>query len=435
MTQVHQNATLEVHQQAHPSAPPSALTGARQLTVIDGESLLALDVEPPRFIVANLIPTGLHLLAGSPKIGKSWLALWLCHQVSSGGKVWEFDTQKCGTLYISLEDTLDRLHLRLSRIADNGSKDTLFATAADNLSTGLLEQLEAFVATYPDTGLIVIDTFQRIRDGESESTYASDYREVVKIKALADKHKIAVMLIHHLRKAPDSDPFNMVSGSTGIIGAVDSIYVLEKQKRVENAAILHITGRDIEDLQIKLSFERDPPVWKFVEYGSGEKKGVDPITPALCGFMAGRTRFVGTASELFAALCGGGFGGASANDGVHNSSENDNENGNESDNDSKTALKSSGITPNNLSRKIKEHLLTLEKSHNIKASFERKNTARLIILEKVTNDSGFAGVDASLGDGDGGDGRVSGGAEYDSNADEGVSRETPSLVMYGQQSL
>ena len=191
----------------------------KQLSVIDGASLLALDVDPPRFIVARFLPVGLHLLAGSPKIGKSWMALWFCNQVSTGEKIWEFDTQKCGTLYISLEDTLDRLHLRLSRIADSGSKDTLFATNAGNLATGLIEQLEGFIKVYPDTGLIVIDTFQRIRDCESESTYANDYREIVKIKALADRHKIAVLLIHHLRKAPDSDPFNMVSGSTGIIGA------------------------------------------------------------------------------------------------------------------------------------------------------------------------------------------------------------------------
>jgi len=372
MTKEMQNAVIQSQ------SSQNLVTHPKQLTVIDGATLLALDIEPPRFIVANLIPAGLHLLAGSPKIGKSWLALWLCHQVSLGGKVWEFDTQKCGTLYISLEDTFDRLHLRLSRIADCSSEDTLFATAADNLTTGLLEQLESFIKAYPDTGLIVIDTFQRIRDGDSESTYANDYREVVKIKALADKHKIAVLLIHHLRKAPDSDPFNMVSGSTGIIGAVDSIYVLEKQRREENAAILHVTGRDIEDLQIKLVFERDPPVWKFVEYGNRVQKDVDPIIPAICTFMTERNNFVGTASQLYDALCNGS--------------------NNDDDNDSKVSLKEKGITANSLSRRIKEHLLTLEKSYNIKASFERKNTARLIILEKVTDDSSFAGVGLSRDD-------------------------------------
>jgi len=364
---------------------------SKTLSVIDGASLLALDVEPPQFIVARLIPAGLHLLAGSPKIGKSWLALWLCNQISSGGKVWEFDTQKCGTLYISLEDTIDRLHLRLSRITEHGSKDILFATTADNLTSGLIEQLESFIREYPDTGLIVIDTFQRIRDGDTESTYANDYREVVKVKALADKHKIAILLIHHLRKAQDSDPFNMVSGSTGIIGAVDSIYVLEKQKRIENGAILHVTGRDIEDMQIKLEFDRDPPVWKFTGYGNKAQKGTDPIITALCGFMADRCEFTGTAGELFAAIC-----------------------------DSKADSKESGITPNNLTRRIKEHLLTLEKSHNIKALFNRTNTARLITLSKVTSDSVFTTQLPSPWD-------------CDSNANIGVSPKMPSPVTDSEE--
>jgi len=225
---------------------------SKSLSVIDGEKLLALEIEPPRFIVEKLIPTGLHLLAGSPKIGKSWLSLWLCNQVSRGEKVWEFDT----------------------------------ATSADNLSDGLIVQLESFVRSYPDTGLIVVDTLQRIRDEERESTYANDYREIRKIKGLADEFNIAMLLVHHLRKAPDSDPFNMVSGSTGIIGAVDTIFVLEKQKRVDNAAVLHVTGRDVEDMQIKLEFEKDPPVWKFTGYGDGRVVGGDQIIKVLTAFMS-----------------------------------------------------------------------------------------------------------------------------------------------------
>jgi len=89
--------------------------------------------------------------------------------IRQAAKVWEFDTQKCGTLYISLGDTIDRLWLRLSRITESGLKDTLFTTSANNLTTGLIEQLEAFMTDYPDTGLIVIDTFQRIRDNKTKA--------------------------------------------------------------------------------------------------------------------------------------------------------------------------------------------------------------------------------------------------------------------------
>ncbi len=113
----------------------------------------------------------------------------------------------------------------------------------------MIGQLEKFMIEHTDTGLIVIDTLQRVRGMVSteKNAYANDYHEIGLLKAFADKYKIAVLLIHHVRKMPDSDPFNMVSGSVGIIGAVDSMYVLEKDKRTENKAILHVTGRDIED--------------------------------------------------------------------------------------------------------------------------------------------------------------------------------------------
>ena len=254
----------------------------KTLSVIDGKSLLALDVEPAKFIISSLMPTGLHMLAGSPKIGKSWLALWLCDQIAKGEKVWDFDTLKCATLYLALEDTVDRLNIRLSRITENGSEKSYFATEAENLAGALTAQLERFMADYPDTGLVVIDTFQRIRDiSNDKSSYASDYQEINKIKAVADKHKIAILLVHHLRKMPDSDPINMVSGSTGIIGAVDSVYVLEKDKRTDNTAKLHVTGRDIMDMQLLLELDRNTAIWRFVSdltnAGSPHNNNIDVI--------------------------------------------------------------------------------------------------------------------------------------------------------------
>ena len=318
-----------------------------KLTVIDGKALLSLEVDPPKFIISRFLPAGLHMLAGSPKIGKSWLALWLCHQVSKGAAVWDFETRQCGALYLSLEDTLDRLHFRLSRITEDGSEQSYFATNADSLSGALITQLDTFMRDYPDTGLIVIDTFQRIRDSVNDkNAYAGDYEEIGKIKTVADRHKIAILLVHHLRKMPDSDPFNMVSGSTGIIGAVDSLYVLEKDNRTDNKARLHVTGRDIEDMQIFLEFDRAASVWRFVSFLSGDTKG-DALTTALIAFLDGHGSFTGTATELL------------------------------------NELKDYGVTdlaPNALTRTLKEQALTLEKRHGVMASFSRSNKARLIHL-------------------------------------------------------
>lgn len=182
----------------------------KALSVIDGKSLLALDIEPPKFIIARFMPVGLHILSGSAKVGKSWLSLWLCQQVSTGQNAWEFETLKCGTLYLALEDTIDRLHFRLSHITGDSSEQSFFAAEAENLSGSLLAQLEKFVRDYPDTGLIVIDTLQRVRGvATDKNMYANDYDEIGRIKAFANKQRIAVLLVHHVRKMPDSDPFGL----------------------------------------------------------------------------------------------------------------------------------------------------------------------------------------------------------------------------------
>ena len=56
----------------------------KELQTIDADTLMSTPLPVTKFIVEGLLPEGLHILAGSPKVGKSWLALWLCFQVSKG---------------------------------------------------------------------------------------------------------------------------------------------------------------------------------------------------------------------------------------------------------------------------------------------------------------------------------------------------------------
>ena len=66
----------------------------KRLQTIDGESLMNLPLQPLRFVVDSLLSQGLHVLAGSPKVGKSWLALWLSVVVAKGESVWGMETQQ-----------------------------------------------------------------------------------------------------------------------------------------------------------------------------------------------------------------------------------------------------------------------------------------------------------------------------------------------------
>ena len=237
----------------------------RKLHTINADTLQTIAYEPIPFVVEDLLPQGLHLLAGAPKIGKSWLALWLCLRVAQGEPLWNFSTRSCEVLYLCLEDSFQRIQSRLFDLTEDAPPTLHFAVMAEQLHSGLVEQIEQFLKEHPDTGLVVIDTLQRIRTpGGDANPYANDYRDIGVLKALADRHRIAVLLVHHLRKLGDDDPMNMISGTTGLSGATDSNFVLRKSKRRENAATLYCTGRDIAYRELSLEFGGDTHIWSLL---------------------------------------------------------------------------------------------------------------------------------------------------------------------------
>ena len=236
-----------------------------KLHTITAEDLQNRMYEPTHFLIDELIPEGLHILAGAPKIGKSWLALWLCLCVAQGQALWNFATTQGEALYLSLEDSFQRIQTRLFDLTEDAPPTLHFAIMADTLKRGLEQQIEQFLAEHPTTKLVVIDTLQRVRGTGSDSNlYANDYQDIGLLKNLADKQHIAVLLIHHLRKLHDDDPMNMISGSTGLSGAADSAFVLQKNARSANAASLHCTGRDIPDRTLKLELGEDDHIWKLL---------------------------------------------------------------------------------------------------------------------------------------------------------------------------
>ena len=134
---------------------------------------------------------------GAPKIGKSWLALTLCLCVAKGEPLWSFAAQQCSVLYLCLEDSYQRIRCRLLDLTEDAPDTLHFSIIAEQLHGGLEQQIERFLLEHPDTGLVVIDTLQRVRgSGDSGNPYANDYRDIGALKALADKHRIAILLVH-----------------------------------------------------------------------------------------------------------------------------------------------------------------------------------------------------------------------------------------------
>ena len=191
-----------------------------KLHTINAEELQNRTYEPTHFLVDELIPEGLHILAGAPKIGKSWLALWLCLCVSQGQPLWNFAVTQGEVLYLSLEDSFQRIQTRLFDLTEDAPPTLHFAIMADTLKHGLEQQIEQFLAEHPNTKLVVIDTLQRVRSAGSDSNlYANDYQDIGLLKKLADKRHIAILLIRDQRKVHDNDPLNMIFVAIGGSGA------------------------------------------------------------------------------------------------------------------------------------------------------------------------------------------------------------------------
>ena len=272
-----------------------------RLQTIDADTLQSTAYEPVSFVVDDLLPQGLHLLAGAPKIGKSWLALWLCLCAAQGKPLWTFATRPCEVLYLCLEDSFQRIQSRLFDLTEDAPPTLHFA----------------------DIGVL---------------------------KALADKHRIAILLVHHLRKMNDDDPMNMISGTTGLSGATDSNFVLRKSKRRENTATLYCTGRDIPYRELALEFDGEDHVWKLLSDDCEQnEQPSERILFLLSELLRQQPEISAPAKVLLEKIDPAG---------------------------------TEGLTPNSFSHRIRKSVDALRRN-GITVSFRKSNGDRLICLKRV----------------------------------------------------
>ena len=321
----------------------------KHLRTIDGATLMSQPLKPLNFVVDSLLSQGLHILAGSPKVGKSWLALWLSVMVAKGEPVWGMPTKGGTTLYLALEDSALRIQNRLYEITEDAPSNVHFGTESFILGKGLEEQLTNFLKEHPDTSLIIIATLQLIRGTNYDNTYANDYRDLSVLKQIADEHGIAILLIHHLRKEPAEDVFSRISGTTAISGAVDSSFTLVESKRGSGQAVLYCIGRDIEYREIELK-RSEENIWEVVSDSREQPLLLESrVVFLLSEFMKQRAEFIGTPTELSRQIDPAGV---------------------------------EQVTPKKVSRLVLQSLDALSKT-GISASVRRSNGKRLIELRRA----------------------------------------------------
>jgi len=292
--------------------PPAAAGGdpepAPPVETFTAAELMAMELPEPRWAVEGVLPEGLNVLAGKPKLGKSWLALNLALAVAQGGVALDAVGVEAGpVLYLALEDTRrrlkDRLGKLLSRTGQAAPPGVTFARAWPRQDQGGLYALAEWLDDHKAARLVVIDTWPKFRPPKRRNgsdDYQQDYEHAGEVKVLADRYGVTILLVCHCRKLESDDPVDSVSGTLGLTGAADAVLVL-KRERGQHDATLFVSGRDVEEAEHALRWEARYCLWSLLgpadDYRlSKERQAVldllgrigKPLTPTEVGEALGK---------------------------------------------------------------------------------------------------------------------------------------------------
>ena len=277
-----------------------------KIQLIDAETLYYKPLEHPKMLIDGVLSDGLAIMAGDSKIGKSWMVLWMCLQISKGEPVWGLPTRKTDVVYLALEDREWRVQQRMQDLTDTPPDNLHFGFSCGQLGAELESQIEDVLKDYPSTGLLFIDTLQMVRDNVSAkvNAYAQDYKDLSSLKKIADNHGICIFVVHHTRKERDGgNIFNDMTGSTGIMGVADTGMILRKEDRFGDNATLCITGRDVEEKKLKM--QMCGVKWEITEELSADdlrKERIPDFVFKVVDFLFEHRQFEGTVTELLAAV-------------------------------------------------------------------------------------------------------------------------------------
>jgi len=275
LNEIIQRTSLYQQPQEKPTEPTEASPASDKApSIISFATLVEMELPEPRYIIEDILPEGLAILSGAPKIGKSWLTMGLSVAIASGMQaLGHFETSVGSVLHCALEDSPRRFKSRLDKILGDASPPTraYFCNDIPLMGGGkgpnTIDFLETWIKGHQDDArLIVIDTLQKIRPikGKHDSIYEGDYKDLEPFQQLAAAYSIAIILIHHDRKQESSDPLHNVSGSTGLTGCADTLWNLKKPDRHQSKATLFITGRDTEDRKGDLQFDKERGLWTWL---------------------------------------------------------------------------------------------------------------------------------------------------------------------------
>lgn len=253
----------------------AAPTQSPPIETFTAADLLALQLPPLRYAVDGLIPEGATLLAGRPKVGKSWLIMQIAVAVASGKPaLGRIPGQPGEVLYLALEDSQRRLQGRLgyllAQMQGQCPQGLSFAIQWPQLGQGGLDQLAHWLDKHPDARLVILDTLAKVRDVQRGNVgiYEEDYKAIAGLQQLAIARGVAIVIVTHTRKPRggglEEDPLDKVQATSGLTGAADSVLVLERPRHTQEGT-LFVTGRDIKEQKLNLRFDSQSMLWSITD--------------------------------------------------------------------------------------------------------------------------------------------------------------------------
>jgi RecA-family ATPase len=260
----------------------------------DGEftadELSHMEFEPIRYIIPGFIAEGLTLFAGKPKIGKSWLLMHAAWSVACGD--YTLGGIKCeegDVLYAALEDNRRRLKSRMRKLFGRVAwpKRLTFKCAMPRLAEGGIEYIRGWLKKAKQPRLVVIDTLAMVRmpNRKDQTSYDADYAAMKDLRTLAADFGVAIIVVHHLRKAEAEDPFDTISGTLGLTGAPDTVMILYRDA---GGIVLEARGRDIEEIKKAVQFDRGTCLWTITGNADEVRVSVERTTIAKALDEAGK---------------------------------------------------------------------------------------------------------------------------------------------------
>ena len=233
-------------------------------TGIDMVKLRTEEIPPLRYAIKPILPEGLTLFCGRAKSMKSWKMLWICYAVRNGLKVMGHETIQGDCLYLGLEDSKRRLKDREKKLGLNKLTPPYVDVTAPYLDMGLEESLQNWIDSVPDPRLICIDTLARVKSrtgfNKAGTAYDHDNETLRNIQKLAIQNGVSIVLVSHLNKAPQDYAFDKITGSTGLQGICDAMWLIERGEHGAQSTFIG-RGRDIMDFEYALNWNQE--TWRY----------------------------------------------------------------------------------------------------------------------------------------------------------------------------